>query len=946
MSSAGSTGEETAERRRHARLRLEQRRAAVRLCPHQESWGDPQFAKVGKMAEGAPEGARHFTFTFPVPNTRKFADLVAGQHEDFPSFVAMLYGIAQGCNLGVHGITPKRVKQMKHMIESLNLDLTDKDCAVTVYHEIISLPRVLLKPGEMCRTAPNDAYLRVWVFALPHEGGVTDEVNCEALDLAVKINVIWAAIAQQKMKGVSKKGKQKFDAANQPQFALDKMTSMHKWIQVAKHCVDLPASARGVVPTAKNMGIYHPELLLGMSSPVFQTPLPERTGLNENVRRARLDIQRQRQNPTNYQTGGAQLRFVPHNPDDFHAMDNTGLSTMNQVWQMEVSGRQTPNREKDTNPAMLVATPCWAKLQARSQHEPRLRELARHPLFAFGDKPQAHFHTTNEEWLLLRTGAEVDKRQCCGLAAGNSRKLFDCLHDHAPETLLPGDGPRNVLNRRCTFQCCETKDAFLRAVQAWGGDPLAGEGVPLHIMQMNPSGGNMEPFVHPDYVGDDDMMDDDDDDRAGETAPAVVALLPHHMDWSNRDILEWTLKVLSRSNFSPKPAFLVDTLQGGKSRGTVMAEYDKQRRRRRKKNKKRGGKRRKKVPAPRTLPLSADAAQVAFAMHFALPDVADPAARDRSLVEYCLPPSPAGGAADGAADRAADGDRRDRRLPVFFERLPTQYKMPRIAEEQYVCGEARFDLRPSFRASQDVFVEQVVDTQTSSYSVGPDHTRAEPQTTTLARIAFDELVAQYGPETAMLKAGENYAVHVVNNTQKNFHTEEMMQWFFKNMERKEDGDWVAKKTTEFPQICLGDPDFYVEDALEAAKQQWFVEKGMYRNHFLAHLLWVNFLTAFVEIESNEMGNENPGGAVAIVARPGWGKSFVGALLMSLFGPQHFAQAANKSKAAGQGVSRDTGEKRIIWNDEFAFYMTEEENGACPLLPRLAHAFTHTHTFTP
>ena len=898
---------EEPDRRRDARHRLNQQVAAVKLNSQQPKWVNPDVAQVLPITDS--EGMCYYTHTFQVPNAQKFGDVTNGEHEDHPSFGAMLYGMAQACNHGAQGITPKRLKSVKHNLDPLNLELTDKDCAVTIYHEIISLPRALLKPGELCRSAPNDSYLRVWVFAQPYEGCVNEDVNFEPLDLAVKLNVIWASIAQQKMKGAtSKKTKQKFQSTYEPQFVLDKMTSMHKWIEVAKNCVILPETTRQVVPTTKNMGIYHPWLFLNMSSPVFTTPLPARTGVSENVQRARLKTQARVQNPANYETGGAQPTFAPHNPESFFKLDSSGMMGMSQMWQVGVSDKMTPNRVLETNPAMLVATPCYVKLQARTRHETLLGELKRHPLFF-----DAHFHTQHEEWLVLRRGAEVHKRQCCGLGSGTRRKLFDCLHETVSETVLPEDGPRNVLNCSCKFEHYDSYDEFLRAVLAWDGDP-EGEMVPLHIMQMNPATGKMEAFVHPDYL----HVDDDDDVLdAQETAPAVVALLPHHMDWSNREILEWTMKVLSRSNFSPKPAFVVDTLQGGKSRRTVEEEYETQRKEQRRYNRNTPkAKRRKKLPLLHTLPLSADAEEVTFAVHFALPDNAGARARDAKLEMYCL---------GAAVDSASHEDARDEPVPLFFEKLPAAYKLPHIADGQYVCEEQMLESRPSFQVSQDVFVRHLVETMASPYSVGPDHTRAEPQTTTLARIAFDELRAQYGEETAMLKAGENYAVHVVTSTHQNFHTEQTCKWIVNNMERTPDGDLVAKKTTEFPKLCRGDPDFYVEDALEAMKQQWFVQKGVFRNHFLTHMLWANMLTAFVEVESNEMKNENPCGAIAIVARPGWGKSYMGAVLMALIGPEHFTQAANRSATAGQGVSRDTGEGLINWNDEFAFYMNEAEN---------------------
>ena len=901
---------------RDARNRLLRPVPGVRLCSHQTEWAgeNPELQRVEPF-EGQPDGARHFCWTFPIANPRVFMDVANGEHEDTPSFTAMLYAIGHAYNLGFHGITGKRLTSAKGNLERFIMELTDKDAAVTIFHEIISLPRALLKPGELCRSAPNDAYLRVWVFAPPHEGGDSEDVNSEALDIAVKLNVIWASLAVKAQKSKSKKTISIFDSGTNPQFALDKILTVPEWLKVAQQCVDLPGNAAGLSPTVKNMGVFHPELLLSMWSPVFKTPLPERTGVSENVRRARLRIQRRVQDPSNYEHTGAQRVFAPLNAASFHRLDVGNMCSMNQPWHT-IAETMTPNRAQETNPAMLVATPCCVKLQARTKHEPLLGVLKRQALFRFNNKTQAHFHTENEEWLLLRAGATVNKRKICENGSGTHRHLFDCLHDTAPPTLVPADELRNVLNRRCTFRACPDLDAFLRATQAWNGNPQVQAGVPFHIMQMNARSGRMENFVHPDY---DDLDNPNSIEEDGDTAPAVVVLLPHHMDWRNREILRWALNVLSRSHISPKPFFLVDTLQGGASRGTVLAQFRKRRKHRKRR------KRRKQVASPQTQPLSEDAEQVSFAMHFALPDASDGAARDVALERYCLEECclPSTGASGEAGDVALW-------LPVFFEALPAKHKLPAVDDGQFVCTQKMLTRQSS--AAQRAFLEHLLTDNQTPYSVGPDHTRAEPQTTTLARIAFDEMEQQYGPEQAMKNAGLNYAVHVVNNTQKNHHTEQMMQWFFANMERKDDGDWVAKKTTKFPQICRGDPDFFVEDALEAAKQQWFVQKGVYRNHFLVHLLWCNFMTALVEVESNEMQGQNPCGAIAIVARPGWGKSFMVEVLKMLMGPEHFSQAANKSAAAGQGVCRDTGENKMIYNDEFAFYMSEEMNGALPRAP--------------
>ena len=178
---------------------------AVRLNPDQQVWtqGEANDAQVVTTSAGAGDCANVMTHFFRHSvNPQTVADLAPVREQDAENdrkraFAGMLFNISAAYNLVSHGIEPKMLKPSKNALDQLALRLTSADSTSVIFFETVTLPNVMLKPGEKYRSTPNDVYLRVWIFAQPHEKNRTDELNCVPLDVAIKLNVCHKHLKQQ-----------------------------------------------------------------------------------------------------------------------------------------------------------------------------------------------------------------------------------------------------------------------------------------------------------------------------------------------------------------------------------------------------------------------------------------------------------------------------------------------------------------------------------------------------------------------------------------------------------------------------------------------------------------------------------------------------------------------------------------------------------------------------
>ena len=259
----------------------------------------------------------------------------------------------------------------------------------------------------------------------------------------------------------------------------------------------------------------------------------------------------------------------------------------------------------------------------------------------------------------------------------------------------------------------------------------------------------------------------------------------------------------------------------------------------------------------------------------------------------------------------------DTRVPVLFEKLSTRLEVPFTT----AADDASFHYSKSIfkdddhATAQEIFVEQSTHRKVSLLSCGPDIPRNEEQQTTVARIEYEDTKKKHGAEYAEA-FWQHFSKIVLESLNPEYHLEHVIFPFLRDRFTLESGMYVEKKDTIISEVAPqrsrlvpGVRHRGGEAPADALRRERVEESQAVPSNL------GNWLTGFHKMESNEMNDTSPCSSIAFVGDHGVGKSFKGAAVKSLFTKNHFQQEAFTSAAAGQGVSRDTRECNLIWNDE-------------------------------
>jgi hypothetical protein len=878
---------------------------AVKLDAEQVAW-DPEEGDEAKVepttppADGVtPAGsARVMVHTFNlVVNAKTVADLApimeTADSDTYMAAVGLYFNMIKAYHCVYHGVQPKDLKMKAggKLDPSLTLSLTSADPAVVMYWEILSLPRQTLRPGEMFKSVPDDKILRQWSFA--KSGGqptTTPELNCVPLDIATKLNYF----AGQQLKDFMKGKLDQFDKKGRNEFNQNEIVHISDYKKILPSMyINGTMDCNGA--TAKNLGHAHPEIFFNPESPPFQSLQADHSDCKDRAaKRYRKAVLEDAKNVNNYIYHKERM-FWPVNSAPFSRISDRYLKGMGQM-SAAIKDCATAHRQREDSPSMLLATQVTITLAAVERNMPLLVRLLEKFTYEAGVQQEV-LMTKDNYWLITRPQRRLDKRRCCRTRTNNNHqfKLFDLIVDD-------GDEAPHVADVPLYFYRCHDKNEFLEKVGEWNGSP---DNVPMAILQIGDDG-SFEDFC----------VDDDDGAAPSDTpvwADGAVTLLPDHCKWRSRDKLREAQEILSRSGFYPKAFFMEDVLQDGRCRNDIARGLRGQQDRQQQSRRGSSGSRRSLGGVPRTSlcldsppPLDDDAKVVTYAMHFARPDVSRRAHEAKIEQEIKL---------FMEQDETVE---EDTRVPVLFEKLSTRLEVPfTAAGDDTSFHSSKSIFRDDDHATaQEIFVEQSTHRKVSLLSCGPDDTRNEEQQTTVARIEYEDTKKKHGAEYALKNSGSIFQKIVLESRNPEYHLEHVIFPFLRDRFTLEAGMYVEKKDTEYPKWHRKDPDLYPECVVEAARhQQMLYVENVWKNHKQCHLIYSNWLTAFHKMESNEMNDTSPCSSIAFVGDHGVGKSFKGAAVKSLFTKNHFQQEAFTSAAAGQGVSRDTREGNLIWNDE-------------------------------
>ena len=363
------------------------------------------------------------------------------------------------------------------------------------------------------------------------------------------------------------------------EFLQDKVTWTSQWTNIVKTVFKIP-ELFAITRPPQDLGPFHPESLLNPESAPFQCfeddDLHTRA-LSRPVLACRQKRIEENKKVDNFKFDEKNV-FWPLSQREFTRIPDDlfkGTGKMSAA----IKDLATPNAEREDSPVIVETTQVFMRLRATSKTEKFYNMLLREYQFKRGVK-QPKLMTKDDHWLLFHPSAMVNKRECVRRTRNNQRTLHDCI----------GTWGHNNAVVQVRFHLCASYDEYMFRASEWDGNhlehPDSTHDTPIFVAEISDDG-KIVPFSVP---------------EANSTEPefgrGVSVYVPDYKEWNDRNAVEWTRRVLGRSNFYTKPIYVEELLQKKdgvwKSRVTVEAEYERERKahkaakKRRRRRKRRG----------------------------------------------------------------------------------------------------------------------------------------------------------------------------------------------------------------------------------------------------------------------------------------------------------------------------------------------------------------------